>query len=369
METKKRIAKVLSVFLAVLMILSAIPLTAFAKYNNEYYAASGTNYISQLAMYYSSSSNEDAQSNLRNNGWTPIGANFNSGDGKSNSKFVHMGAKYSTNAAEAIRAFRIYKGADAPNAITSWINGYNVTFYKVGSGAQTWVPYVLGYSVDLNMGGGGDYLYMYATRDPNAGPPVTEYTMTVNKNENDAQPYLSGWYHVTSFQNTGSPHDANSGQGEKSAYVYCHWKSSATGVSTTNLRTAYSNSASYETSTDYTKATRTALKTARTNAYTCYNAFDSNGGVAAYTQTQINAYQTAITTALNNLQTNVYLKATTNGGAPDTDTTVTIGTNASVEFDVSGYTASKNYYNFVGWNTVRDSRHEYQCLRCFLRRA
>ena len=134
MKIRKLLSKSFSVLLAVLMLLSVIPLTAFAKYNNEYYAASGTNYISQLAMYYSSSSNEDAQNNLRNNGWTPIGANFNSGDAH-DSKFVHMGAKYSTNAAEAIRAFRIYKGTDAPNAITSSINGYNVTFYKVGSGS------------------------------------------------------------------------------------------------------------------------------------------------------------------------------------------------------------------------------------------
>ncbi len=331
------------------MLLSVIPLTAFAKYNNEYYAAANTNYISQVAMYNSSSSNDDAKNNLRNKGWTPIGANFNSGDAH-DSNFVHMGAKYSTNAAEAIRAFRIYKGQGAPNSITSWINGYNVTFYKVGSGAHDCVPSVLSGSVDLNAGGGGDYLYIYATRDPNAGPPVTAYTMTV-----DSDQYLSGWYHVTSFHDTGTPYDANSGQGSKSAFLWCHWKSSATGVSTTNLRTAYTNSASYETSTNYTEASRAVLKTARTNASTCYTAFDNNGGVAAYTQTQINAYQTAITTALNNLQTNVYLKATTNGGTPDKDTTVTIGTKSSVEFDVSEYAATKNYYNFVGWNTDKDA--------------
>ncbi len=349
MKKRKILSKSFSVLLAVLMLLSVIPLTAFAKYNNEYYAAANTNYISQVAMYNSSSSNDDAKNNLRNKGWTPIGANFNSGDAH-DSNFVHMGAKYSTNAAEAIRAFRIYKGQGAPNSITSWINGYNVTFYKVGSGAHDCVPSVLSGSVDLNAGGGGDYLYIYATRDPNAGPPVTAYTMTV-----DSDQYLSGWYHVTSFHDTGTPYDANSGQGSKSAFLWCHWKSSATGVSTTNLRTAYTNSASYETSTNYTEASRAVLKTARTNASTCYTAFDNNGGVAAYTQTQINAYQTAITTALNNLQTNVYLKATTNGGTPDKDTTVTIGTKSSVEFDVSEYAATKNYYNFVGWNTDKDA--------------
>ena len=347
MNKKRSITKALAVILTALMIFTTIPLASFAaKYVSEFYSPSGTQYISIAVMQYSKSSSTKCNEQLTNLGFTPVGKNFNAGDGHS-SHYVNMGVKYTTDPTQAIRAFRIVSG-DAPNYMDSIINGVSVRFYKLGSGATDWTnAFGSDGSVDLNREGGGEYLFMYATRDPNAGPPVTEFTMTQAGKYDDAQPNLAGWYHVTSFDNVNSTKDCNAGQGGD--YLFAHWKSSATAVDTTELRKAYDDSSKYASSDNFTQASRNTLISARNNAATVINAFDNNAGVTSYTQSDINNRKNAITNALNALQTTVYFNG--NGGTVSkASKDFTIGTKDTAEVSVADVTATRNGHDFAGWS-------------------
>lgn len=347
MNKKRSITKALAVFLASLMVLTMIPLSSLAeKYINEYYAASGTQYISIAVTQYSTKSNEACEDQLRNLGFTPVGRNFNAGDGQ-DSHYVHMGVRYSANPAEAIRAFRIKVG-ECPSYVDSVINGSTVRFYLIGSGATDWTgAFGSDGVVDLNKKGGGQDLHLYVTRDPNAGPPVTEFTMTQHKKYDGAQPYLPGWYHVTSFDAVDSPKDCNAKQGGD--YLFAHWRSSAVPVDTADLRNAYADSEPYIGNSNYTQASRSNLANARNNALAVMNAFDNNTGVAPYSQADINNRNNAVTNALKALQTTVYFNG--NGGTPSKESKIfTIGTNTSAEVGVSDVTATRHGYDFAGWS-------------------
>jgi len=345
-----RFTKTLAVLLCALMVATMIPLAAFAaQYKNEYYAASTTSYISSVILYYSNSSNSDAENNLRNRGYTPVGKNFNAGDGN-DSKYIHMGAKFTTDPTQAIRAFGIYDGGSRPNTYTPTVNGSTVTMYKVGAGIVDWLPAEGDGVVDLNKGGGGNDLTIYATRDPNAGPPVTEFWMSQNGNgETSRNQIYNGGYTMVVDQN-GSAQDVNEGSGGD--YVYCGYKSTAVSVSTTSLRSTYNTSAQYVDMNKYTQSSVNSLSAARANAKTVYDNFDNRTGVGTYTQTQINSYQSAITTAQNNLCVNVYFNA--NGGSLSgfsSPISIKTGTSAKGNVVLANYTATKSGWNFIGWST------------------
>ena len=138
--------------------------------NTEYYYASGTNFIYQLILYYSSSSNSDAENWLRNNGWTPWGHNFNAGD-NSSSKYVHSGYKTTTDPTVAIKRVLVADGH--PTSLD--YNG--ATYYAVGSGGSAQTPTGGDGMVDLNKGNGGADLYLMATAVFNAGPAITALDM------------------------------------------------------------------------------------------------------------------------------------------------------------------------------------------------
>lgn len=353
MKAKRRIpSAILSVLLTVVMLIVALPIAASAKYTYEYYAADGTNYIYQTCLYFSSSNNESATSWLSSNGWTPVGGNFNAGDGN-DSKYIHLGVKYTTDPSKAVRGFQVRDSSDRPNSYQAagTVTGQTVTWYKVGSGAIDQTPNAGDGVVDLNKGGGGNDLTLYITVDPKAGPPVTAYTQSQSGNAGTAQSNLTnnGW--SVAWDQNGNWQDCNEGSGGD--YLYQGYKSSATAVDTNALRNAYNNAGNYLSTTTWTSASVAAVKTARSNAKTCFDAFDNKAGVAPYTQSQINSYTSAITTALNNLQIQTYFDAATNGGTlsgVSATMTYTTGTSSSKSQSFSSYKATKSGWTFAGWN-------------------
>ena len=114
--------KILALLLTLAMVLTLIPAfsvlftekaSAYSSYTKqkspEYHYDSGTQFIYQLILYYSSSSNNDASNWLSNNGWTDWSGNFNAGDGHS-SKYVHSGYKTTTNPVNAIKGILVADG-------------------------------------------------------------------------------------------------------------------------------------------------------------------------------------------------------------------------------------------------------------------
>lgn len=95
---------------------------------------------------------------------------------------------------------------------------------------------------------------------------------------------------------------------------------------------------------NYTSASWTTFSNAMKNAATVLG----NPYVAYSTVTSA---VTTLTNAVNGLQTNLYLKASTNGGASDQTPALTIKDASTVAVNLGSYTASKSGWNFLGWNT------------------
>ncbi|GEM_PF-5284634 len=211
-------------------------MSRFSKY---YYinGASGR-YISELGFYWSSQSNSDAENNLINNGYTPVGINFNAGASSAKSKYVHLGVKYTSNPTGTVTAFRVEVNGSHTDTIDSVINGKTVTFFKIGSGCNSVVPAVMDGAVDLNRGGGGDDLLLYCTTDPAAGLPVTDIGMSNSKSRETAYNELisNGYTLATYFDNTTVPADCNKGQDtfvSSSDYIFFGYKNTGTNTDVT----------------------------------------------------------------------------------------------------------------------------------------
>lgn len=231
---KKLSKKILSVFFVVAIVLSATLIGIAATeiravsetaaiadgyYDTEYYYASGTQFISELAIgareYRATSSGREnaAKEYLTNAGYTLLGKDLNDGI---NGYFIHMGYKTSTNASTAIRAIAFYNGATAPATVTYNINGHNCTFYPV---TTSFVDNSTssGSAFDLNTGVGGDWIYMYYTKDPNAGPPITAI-------EYSYQSSVSGltvcpWINTGGTGQKNQPADLNAGNSGDYIYI------------------------------------------------------------------------------------------------------------------------------------------------------
>lgn len=349
MKTKhSKVTKLLAIILCMLMVVTVLPLTAFAKYSYEYYVPSGTNFIYQTCLYYSSDSNGKAEDWLRDNGWTHQGGNFNGGD-KHNSAYIHFGVTYTQNPALAVRGFAVRDG-DEPNAYVaaSPVTGAQVTWYKVGSGAITQTPAAGDKVVDLNKGAGGNDLKLYITVDPNAGPPVTEFIMTQNGNGETARNAVLNQGATPAYDQNGGWQDCNEGCGGD--YIYCGFKNNAAGVNTSSLRSKITEARGYINTEKYTVASVSNLQSAINNAQSICDYFDNNAGVAPYTQANINSYVDSLNTALNNLQIRVYLDATANGGTySKTYVDVTSGKSGSATINLGSYAASKSGWTWTGW--------------------
>lgn len=363
MQKKRLSTKVLSAVLSLLMILTVIPLvplapTADAAYENEYYLPAGTKFVKDIALIYYQSSNE---------GWTEIsnavGASVGNGavmngdltEGTGGKYYIYLGWTWTTDPTEAVTGIRLNKNDGTPNSYTS----SGVLWYPANSDKHDWVPKLHSDGVvNLNAGvtdwkgsAKGDTIYVYVTKDPAFGAPITDiYRGNTSDDAAGMQAKQNdGYIGVTSFGNTTSMLDCNSGASGDYLYLLYKPYTGISKVSTTNLRNAFNNTEKYIGSENYTPVSLAALSVARSEALTIMNAFDSNKGYAAYTQAQIDAATKKINDAANALQTNLYLYGTTNGGTEDQIIPITIGTNNSVSVDLGKYSATKPGADFVGW--------------------
>ncbi len=350
MQKKRLPSKVLSIVLALLMMLTVIPLvpstTADAKYATEYYYPAGTKFIKNFVItYYKNSTQayqnaeQAANTNGAGVGYGICGTDLTKGTG--GDYYVYVAWSYTYNPNEAVRGVKINHASG-----TSYpISNSGVNWYPINSGVHNWVPQLHSDGcVDLNKGAGGDDLTLYITKDVNYGPPITNFTCKV-----DDSSISSGWYAITTLQD-GRHLDVNAGASGN--YLYLSYTHNSTVVDTTSLRNAYNNSAAYDGAAGYTPASSGALSEARNTAKTIIDAFDSsvNQGSTTYTQSEINNAAYNITNSLNNLKTYLYLDAGTNGGSPANQTVeVTVGTNTQAQVNLDNYPVSKEGADFVGW--------------------
>ncbi len=352
MQKKRFSTKVFSVVLSLLMMLTVIPLvpsiTADAAYANEYYYPAGTKYIKDIAMVYYKSSSE-GQATLANavgegagNGYV-LRQDLTAGTG--GDYYVYIGWTWTTNPAEAVRGFRISHNNGTPSSYTQ----SGVNWYPVNSGVHSWVPQLHGDGcVDTNKGAGGDDIFVYITKDPAFGPPVTNLYRAGSTGDRDNH-LNAGWKGVVTFQDNGYVIDLNKGAGGDDLF-FVYYAPAITKVNTAALRSAYSASDSFMGIEGYTAASIGELSAARNAAKTIMDAFDNNQGYANYTQTDINNAATRINNALNNLKITLKLNGTINGGDKDQTVEITVGKNKTAQVDLSKYTASKPGANFAGWS-------------------
>lgn len=161
---------------------------AFDSYSlsaSKYYycPTSGYNYVYLTALSMSSSSDSDAKQRLSDNGYTPVGNDFNAGDERSDSKYVHLGVTYTNDPDLAVKSFKFsHDDQPSPKEQDSYsdilTNGNSCTFYKVGSGACVNTPADMDGAVNLNEGNEGDDIKLYLSADNGAGPPITDIKMS-----------------------------------------------------------------------------------------------------------------------------------------------------------------------------------------------
>ena len=350
---KKHFSKVFSIFLAVIMIITVVPFASLigvsaastATYDKEYYYPAGTALVSDLAVStreystWSSGRRGDCTGYLTNNGWTLIDKDCNSG--KSKSDYIYVGYKTTTDESQAIRAVACYNGGNAPDTYEYTINGHVCTFYLVKNGYDN-SSSLSNKAIDLNKDAGGDYIYLYYTKDPNAGPPIVGFTA------NDSAS-TSGYYPVT-WMNAGlegTTADLNRQAGGD--YIYFHYAQTGTAVDTSALHSAIDNGNSYlANSSRY--ASVSALQTAVNNAQKIADDYNADGLSDEYAQVTIDEAAKTITNAINGLQTTVYLNA--NGGSVGTSSfAVNIGSSSNATADVSSYVPTRTGYTFKGWST------------------
>ncbi|MBQ7962397.1 MAG: InlB B-repeat-containing protein [Clostridia bacterium] len=355
---KNNFKKFLSVFLAVVMVAGIVPFGGFiapieasaassATYDKEYYTG-GASFSTDVAVgarqYQLAASGREnaAKGYLTNAGFTVMGKDVNAGCSKSNKKYyyTHLGYKLGTDEKNAIRAVAFYNSPDgsAPSSVSYTINGHSCTFYPVttsfvDSGTST------GTVFDLNKGVGGDTIYMYYTKDPNAGPPMTSLEYGTNAT-------VSGQTMGVWLNGSGSA-DLNAGAGGD--YIYISFYTTGTEVDTSALHTAITTADSLlANSANYVSVD--ALQTAVNTGKAIVNDYNADGLSASYNQTAITDAANAINSAINALQTTVTLNG--NGGTVSASSfNVTVGSATTVNYNVSSYTASRTGYTFKGWAT------------------
>lgn len=349
----RTITKRLTVALATLMVALTViggigyfaPLKASAAtydrvYSTEYYYPSSTTQIGYLAVSYSSKTWKKAYSVLTDQGYSYWDKDLNDGAG---GRYIAAGYWNVTNdMSKTIRDVRVLiDNGSEPDTYT--YNG--IVYEKVGVDTTSiCYPGKLGDGVvDLNLKAGGSYLYLYATRDPKAGPPITEGQ--INKSSSQ-----SGWT-TAKYLNKDQTSAADFNKDAGGDYIYMHYRSSVTTtVNSLPLRESMKEAAAYiANASRYVSVTQ--LQNALKAAEAVTDTLDKYG-LSYKDQSGINELKSNIDNALNALQTKVNFNA--NGGSLGgvaSSYTFTIGKNTSYNYDVSDKVPTRNGYIFKGWAT------------------
>lgn len=378
MQKKRLSTKVLSAVLSLLMILTVIPLVPLAPTadaaTTEYYYPAGTKFIKDIAMVYYKDSG-DGQNNIKNS------VGYNNGNGAllcyddngeladltvstGGTHYVYIGWTWTTKPEEAIRGFRVSnvgeKGSNGFYSIPSSYEQSGVKWYQANSGNPANIVPKLHSdgNVNLNHGTIGEKtpIRLFVTKDASFGPPLTNLVISRGPadNEDEAEAardkYLNkeGWNSVVSFQDNDTIMNLNRNTGKNTTRLYMHYYSPCVQLNTTNLRNAYTSTATYLTTSGYTPESTGDLAKARGDAYSIISELNKYG-VTTKSQANIDATTNSITNAVNNLTTTLTLNASANGGSPDRTINVKIGGNSTVSINLNSYTPSRQGLDFLGW--------------------
>lgn len=157
----------LSLLLALITALCMIPVTGIvsqAEYVNvgRYITNIG---VASKKTTITTNGESEAKKILKNNGYTCIDKDLNR---KAGGAYVYLGFKCTGDYKNAITGILVRVGKNPPESITY----KNSAFYLPGGNKEANVADEG--KVDLNEGAGGEYLYLYVTRDTSYGPPLVD---------------------------------------------------------------------------------------------------------------------------------------------------------------------------------------------------
>ena len=354
-KVKTTSKKAFSIFLAFVMcftafaicmpvIADAIATGSYVK-GRYYYYPQGTQFISSI-RYGQAGKSADANSEATQGGYARLDTDFNSG--VSGKDYIYLGYQTSTNINDAMATyFRNGHGTGGADTYDFMVNGKVINFTITAlntSGKQ-----------DLNADAGGDYIYLYATKDPQAGLPVTAITASSTDN---SDPQTPAGYYAVERNNNSSASDCNAGAGGDYVYIYFNNTSAYTDVTNQMLRMleAIETANKLGNQNCYTADTWRTFSDALTAANRIANLYNNPYNAGTADASQITAAASALENAMLKLQTVIRIDATTNGGVTtDTQCTVLSGDNATVSFPASKYTATKEGHTFLGWSTDKNA--------------
>jgi len=351
-KVKTTSKKAFSVLLAFVMCFTAfavcMPVIADAiavnsyVYGRYYYYPSGTQFISSI-RYGQAGKSADANSAATQGGYTRLDTDFNSG--VSGKDYIYLGYQTSTNINDAMAThFRNTHSVDTDTTTFS-VNGKTLSFTRTGINTSG--------KKDLNADAGGDYIYLYATKDPRAGLPVTAIAASSSGDPGSQAP--AGYYTVER-DDSANISDCNAGAGGDFVYIYFNNTSAYTDVTNQMLRLleAIEISKTLGTQNSYTAASWSTFSAALAEANRIAGFYNNVYHAGTADATQITTAATALEKAMLGLQGIVRFNA--NGGSTSaTDYSALAGDSATMTVPAGNYTATKAGHTFLGWNTDKNA--------------
>lgn len=324
------------------VIADAIAINGFV-YGRYYYYPQGTQFISSI-RYGQDDKGDDARGEAQQDGHTLLSTDLNSG--VSGKDYIFLGYKTSTNINDAMAThFRNGHTNSDVDSKTFSVNGKILNFTRTGintSGKQ-----------NLNADAGGDYIYLFATKDAQAGLPVTAIAASAL---GDAGAVPPAGYHVVTRDDDGSASDCNADAGGDYVYLYFDNTTAYTDVTNQMLRLldGIQTAESLGGASCYTPETWAAVGPALAEAKRVASAYDNAYHAGTITAAEITAAAQALEKAMAALVTIITIDA--NGGetAETSYSTVTSG-KTTVSFPAKNYTAKKEGHKFLGWSTDKNA--------------
>lgn len=358
-KVKTTSKKAFSVLLAFVMCFTAfavcMPVVADAiavntyVYGRYYYYPAGTQFISSI-RYGQAGKSADANSGATQDGHTRLDTDFNSG--VSGKDYIYLGYKTSTNINDAIATYFRNGHSVSSDTATFNVNGKTLSFTATGLNTSG--------KKDLNADAGGDYIYLYATKDPQAGLPVTAIAASSSGDSGSKAP--AGYYTVER-DNSGSLSDCNAGAGGDFVYIYFNNTSVYTDVTNQMLRLkeAVATAAKLGGQNSYTASTWLNYSTALAEANRIVGLYNNVYQAGTATASEITNAAAALEKAILGLQGVVRFDATTNGGTTTaTDYSAAVADATTMLVPAGSYTASKAGHTFLGWNTDKNATTGYK---------
>lgn len=353
-KVKTTSKKAFSILLAFVMCFTAfavcMPVIADAiavntyVYGRYYYYPAGTQFISSI-RYGQAEKSADANSGATQDGHTRLDTDFNSG--VSGKDYIYLGYKTSTNINDAIATYFRNGHSVSSDTTTFNVNGKTLSFTVTGLNTSG--------KKDLNADAGGDYIYLYATKDPQAGLPVTAIAASSSGDPGSQAP---GGYYTVERDNSGTISDCNADAGGDYVYIYFNNTSAYTDVTNQMLRlkAALETAAKLGNQNCYTASTWLTYSTALNEANRIIGLYNNVYQAGTASASEITNAASALENAMNGLQGVVRFDAATNGGTTTaTDYSTLVRDSATMLVPAGSYTASKAGHTFLGWNTDKNA--------------